>query len=63
MIETVEEARTLYEIADAMYRALAMLPCRCQYNVPYDSGKVKQVVKLRCTRCEAMMRWESFILP
>jgi hypothetical protein len=51
------------EAAEAMYRALAMMPCRCLHNVPYASGSVEQVIVQHCARCTSMALWEEAIPP
>lgn len=44
--------------AESMYRALNLLPCRCQHNVPYATGKVEQKVVKQCDRCSSMAAWQ-----
>lgn len=44
--------------AEAMYRALALLPCACAHNVPYAGCKIEQKITHQCVRCKAMLAWE-----
>jgi hypothetical protein len=48
--------------AEAMYRALALMPCACGHNVPYSGCKIEQKVTHRCVRCKAMLAWEMVML-
>ena len=44
--------------AEAMHRALNLMPCGCLYNVPYAGSKVERVVTQQCARCRSMAAWQ-----
>ena len=44
--------------AEAMYRALALLPCACRGNVPYAGCPTDRIITHKCCRCKDMQMWE-----
>lgn len=59
---TADAPQSFAACAGAMYRALAMLPCRCCHNVLYAGCKVEQEITQKCARCASMAQYEALVL-
>lgn len=52
---------SLRHAGDAMYRALRVAQCYCEFNVPYPGCKVERKVTTQCGRCKSMAAWEALV--